>query len=123
MTERTNKLRNFLGAMLLAYGGSGFALGILLPSLLGEVGRLALLATAVPSALFGMAMLPRTNYRLAKQRSGKRIGMVRVFSDPDDPHRMKRWGVPAGIALALLAVTIIDPPLVHWLQAQGGEHR
>ncbi len=115
MTGRMNKLRNFLGAMLLAYGGSGLALGILVPPLLGELGRLALMATAVPSALFGMAMLPRTNYRLGKQRSGKRIGTVRVFSDPDDPHRMKRWGMPAGIVLAMLAVTIIGPLFVHWL--------
>ncbi|MEP9358480.1 hypothetical protein [Sphingomonas sp. KR3-1] len=126
MTDGLNRLRNLLSATAWAYGASSAALALLLSLWWGTAhhrpgggsslgGPLDLLAiTGFAFAALGLAAVPRRNFRL-----GKRRDRASVVSDPDDPHRMARWGIAAGPALALLIVAVPGPPLAHWLQAHG----
>jgi hypothetical protein len=126
MIDGSNRLRNLLGATAWAYGASSVALALLLSAWWGTAhhgprggsslgGPLDLLAiTGFTFFALGLAAVPRKNFRFGKHR-----GRVSVVSDRDDPHRMARWGIVAGLALALLIVAVPGPPLAHWLQAQG----
>ncbi len=139
-----NKIRNWLGGFLVAYGGLAFLCFAILAELWmlatpmtpdavhgyvyahNEHGRVSyftafeatscalLLATSIPLVFVGAIILPKKNVVVRRGFLG-----ASATWDEDDPKRVYRWGLAAGVLAMPIIVFLIGPVVVEWLNAHG----
>jgi hypothetical protein len=139
-----NRIRNWLGGFLVAYGGLAFLCFAVLAELWmlatpltpdavhgyvyahDEHGRVSyftafqatscalLLATSIPLAFIGAIILPKKNVLT-------RMGFLSTSAtwDENDPKRAQRWGLAGGALAMPIVAFLIGPVLVEWLNAHG----
>jgi len=140
----SDRIRNWLGSFLIAYGGLAFLCFAVLVELWAlaapttpdprhgfvyshnEHGGITyfaafqatcsamLIATAIPITFLGVALLPKKNVVVRRGFLGASANW-----DHDDPRRRQRWGYVAGVLATPLIIFVLGPILVRWLNARG----